>query len=66
MTTKPKTRKAWNELGLKDRLLDLVNKGIADDERIVPCSACFYCHFKTCRKAGLFQLRQELLPAPGA
>ena len=57
-----------DELGLtrekfKNRLLGLVEQGIADDERILPCAACFY--FKTCRKAGLFQLRRELLPAPG-
>jgi hypothetical protein len=64
------TREPLDELGLtrekfKDRMLGLIDQGIEDDECILPCAACFACHFLTCRKAGLFQLRQELLPPPG-
>jgi hypothetical protein len=33
----------------------------ADSERKLPCRACIACHYLSCRKAGAFRLRGELL-----
>jgi len=48
------TIEPWAELGQTKKqfmayLLDLIEKQIAEDERILPCSACIACQYTTCR-----------------
>jgi hypothetical protein len=59
------TIEPWAELGqTKEQfvvyLVDLIEKQIAEAERILPCSACSACQWTTCRKAGAFRLRRAL------
>ena len=65
MTTKPKTRKAQvpleDQFEFQFRILGFLEEIIADSERKLPCRACISCQYLTCRKAGAFSMREELV-----
>jgi hypothetical protein len=59
------TIEPWAELGqTKEQftayLLTLVDEQIAKAERVLPCSACSSCQFRTCVKAGAYRNRRLL------
>jgi hypothetical protein len=41
-------------------LLDLIEKRIAEAERMLPCRVCVACQWTTCRKAGAYRFRRLL------
>jgi hypothetical protein len=41
-------------------LLDLVERRIAEVERVFPCSACSACQYTSCAKAGAFRFRRSI------
>lgn len=58
MTIKPAAK---TEEEIQFKLLGIVENKIAEEELYgLPCRACTACQFTTCRKAGLFRLRQTI------
>ena len=49
-TEEPMANLSWNQEQFTAYLLGLTEKRIAEEERMLPCSACLACQWTTCRK----------------